>query len=89
MIGELVRNEADMAVASLTISTQRERAVEFSHPFMNVGISIMIKKPPKEKANFFTLLNPFDSSIWICILLTYVGVSLSLFAIARFSPFEW
>ena len=41
MVGELVRNEADMAVASLTISTQRERAVAFSLPFMNIGISIM------------------------------------------------
>ena len=42
MIGELVRKEADMAVASLTISTQRERAVDFSLPFMNIGISIML-----------------------------------------------
>lgn len=48
MVGELVRNEADAAVAPLTISTQRERAVEFSMPFMNIGISIMISKPKKE-----------------------------------------
>ena len=44
MVGELVRHEADMAVAPLTISAQRERAIEFSMPFMNIGISIMIKK---------------------------------------------
>jgi ABC-type amino acid transport substrate-binding protein len=48
MVGELVREEADMAVAPLTISSQRERAIEFSMPFMNMGISIMIKKPKKE-----------------------------------------
>lgn len=48
MVGELVRHEADLAVAALTISSQRERAIEFSMPFMNIGISIMIKKPEKE-----------------------------------------
>ena len=48
MVGELVRHEADFAVAPLTISTQRERAIEFSMPFMNMGISIMINKPKKE-----------------------------------------
>ena len=48
IVGELVRNEADIAIAPLTISSQRERAIEFSMPFMNIGISIMIKKPKKE-----------------------------------------
>jgi hypothetical protein len=48
MIGELIRHEADMCIAPLTISSIRERAVEFSKPFMNIGISIMIKKPKKE-----------------------------------------
>jgi hypothetical protein len=48
MIGELVRHEADIVVAGLTISLIRERAVEFSMPFMNLGISIMILKPTQE-----------------------------------------
>ena len=48
MVGELVRNEADMAIAPLTISAARERAIVFSMPFMNTGISIMIKKPKQE-----------------------------------------
>jgi ionotropic glutamate receptor len=47
-VGELVRNDSDIAIAPLTISSQRERAIEFSMPFMNMGISIMIKKPKKE-----------------------------------------
>jgi ABC-type amino acid transport substrate-binding protein len=37
-----------MAVAPLTISSEREQAIEFSIPFMTIGISIMIKKPKKE-----------------------------------------
>lgn len=48
VVGELIRHEADIAVAPLTITSQRERAIEFSTPFMDIGISIMIKKPKKE-----------------------------------------
>jgi ionotropic glutamate receptor len=54
MVGELTRNEADMAVGSLTISLQRERVVGFTTPFMNIGISIMIKKP-KHEVRFLVL----------------------------------
>ncbi len=51
MIGELVRHEADLAISSLTITLVREQAVEFSLPFMNLGISIMVYKP-EEKVYF-------------------------------------
>lgn len=48
IIGELLRNEADLAIAPLTINSLREKVVDFSKPFMNIGISIMIKKPIKQ-----------------------------------------
>ena len=48
MIGELVRHEADLAISSLTITLVREQAVEFSLPFMNLGISIMVYKPEEK-----------------------------------------
>jgi len=35
--------EADLAIAPLTITSRRERVIDFSKPFMNLGISIMIK----------------------------------------------
>jgi glutamate receptor, ionotropic, invertebrate len=44
IVGELVRREADIGVASLTISMVRETAIDFSAPFMNLGISIMVFK---------------------------------------------
>ena len=67
MIGELVRHEADMAIAPLTITSQRESVVDFSKPWMNLGISILISKPEKTKPgsidsrsfSFFFHLFPF------------------------------
>ena len=49
MIGELVRHEVDLAIAPLTITSQRESVVDFSKPWMNLGISILIRKPDKTK----------------------------------------
>lgn len=49
MIGELIRKEADLVVAPLTITYEREQVVDFTKPFMSVGISIVIKKPIKTK----------------------------------------
>jgi ABC-type amino acid transport substrate-binding protein len=49
MIGELVRHEVDLAIAPLTITSQRESVVDFSKPWMNLGISILIRKPEKTK----------------------------------------
>ncbi|RWS30036.1 glutamate receptor, partial [Leptotrombidium deliense] len=46
LIGEIQRGEADLAVADLTITSQREQAVDFSFPYMTFGIGLVIKKPP-------------------------------------------
>ncbi len=42
MIGEVISRTADMAIAPLTISQKRMEVVDFSKPFMNLGISIMV-----------------------------------------------
>ncbi len=42
MIGEIISQTADMAIAPLTISQKRMEVVDFSKPFMNLGISIMV-----------------------------------------------
>ncbi|XP_012264901.2 glutamate receptor 1 isoform X2 [Athalia rosae] len=89
MVGELIRKEADIAIASMTITSERERVIDFSKPFMSLGISIMIKKPIKQKPGVFSFLNPLSKEIWVCVIFSYIGVSIVLFIVSRFSPYEW
>ncbi|CAH0545662.1 unnamed protein product [Brassicogethes aeneus] len=89
MVGELVRNEADMAIAPMTITSERERVIDFTKPFMSLGISIMIKKPMKQKPSVFSFLNPLSKEIWVCVIFSFIGVSIVLFTVSRFSPYEW
>lgn len=38
-----VFQKADLAVAALTITAEREKVIDFSKPFMSLGISIMYR----------------------------------------------
>lgn len=81
--------KAEIAIAPLTITLVREEVIDFSKPFMSLGISIMIKKPQKSKPGVFSFLDPLAYEIWMCIVFAYIGVSVVLFLVSRFSPYEW
>ncbi|XP_067112373.1 LOW QUALITY PROTEIN: glutamate receptor ionotropic, NMDA 2D-like [Osmerus mordax] len=44
MVGEVVSSRADMAIGSLTINEERSSVVEFSVPFVETGISVMVAR---------------------------------------------
>lgn len=75
--------KADLAVAPLTITHVREKAIDFSKPFMTLGVSILYRKPNGTNPSVFSFLNPLSPDIWMYILLAYLGVSCVLFVIAR------
>lgn len=81
--------KADIAVADLTITYERESAVDFTMPFMNLGIGILFHKPKKEPPRLFSFMSPLAIEVWIYLLTAFLGVTLFLFVIARFSPYEW
>lgn len=90
MIGEIVRKEADLAVAPLTITSVREDAVDFTQPFLHTGIGILMERDTiLEDATLFHFLAPFSKEMWAGILAAYVISSLCLFLAARVSPCEW
>uniref|UniRef100_A0A4W4F6E4 Glutamate receptor n=1 Tax=Electrophorus electricus TaxID=8005 RepID=A0A4W4F6E4_ELEEL len=89
MVRELMDHKADLAVAPLAITYLREKVIDFSKPFMTLGISILYRKPNGTNPGVFSFLNPLSPDIWMYILLACLGVSCVLFVIARFSPYEW
>merc|ERR1719189_1874638 len=49
----------------------------------------MIKEPVKQRPGVFTFMNPLSMEIWMCVVFAYIGVSIVLFLVSRFSPYEW
>ncbi|XP_075931735.1 glutamate receptor ionotropic, kainate 5-like [Anarhichas minor] len=89
MVGELINRKADLAVAGFTITSEREKVIDFSKPFMTLGISILYRVNLGRKPGYFSFLDPFSPAVWLFMLLAYLAVSCVLFLAARLSPYEW
>ena len=75
--------EADLAIAPLTLTAAREKAVGMTKPFMQTGISILLRKDISEGAGFFDFLTPFTAETWVGILIAYLGTAACIFIVAR------
>lgn len=90
MVGEIIKKEADLVVAPLTITAVRANAISFTKPFLQTGIGILLKKEASSEGSYlFGFLNPFSKELWIGIVISYVITSLCLFLVGRLSPCEW
>lgn len=78
-----------MAITDLTMTADRESGVDFTIPFMNLGISILFKKPTKEPPKLFSFMSPFEGDVWLSLGLGCLAVACCLFALGRMSPDEW
>lgn len=77
--------KADIGVCDLTVTYERRMAVDFTMPFMTLGISILYAKPTPQPKNFFSFLLPLSGSVWICTGTAYVLVSMLIFILSRFN----
>ena len=74
-----------MCLGAISITSDREEAVDFTKPFMQKTFNILIKKP-EEKTSPFQFLWPFSTRIWIFTLSVMLLVGFLLALMDRFSP---
>ncbi|XP_075752246.1 glutamate receptor ionotropic, kainate 2 isoform X3 [Rhipicephalus microplus] len=88
MVRELVDREADLAVGDITITSSREEAVDFTLPFMTLGVSILFRKNQEEHSLLF-FLSPLSFDVWLCVAAAHVVISLLLCWVTRVQTFRW
>ncbi|XP_056155705.1 glutamate receptor U1 [Lampris incognitus] len=89
MIGEVIRGEADLAVAPLTLTAVREQFVDMTTPFMQTGIGFILRKDLASEESTFSFLSPFSTDMWVGILIAFLLTGFCIFLVARLSPIEW
>uniref|UniRef100_A0A1I8FBK0 PBPe domain-containing protein n=1 Tax=Macrostomum lignano TaxID=282301 RepID=A0A1I8FBK0_9PLAT len=77
--GRLVHRQADLAVAPMTITPERNLRVAFTKPFKYLGLTILVKRPG-------SFLQPFERTLWVLVGLSVHVVALVLYLLDRFSP---
>ncbi|KAH7948196.1 hypothetical protein HPB52_019253 [Rhipicephalus sanguineus] len=87
MIGELQAGRADLALAPLTMTSRRSTAVDFTAPFMTLGIGLLNAREDETVAH--TFLSPFSAALWCAVVATVLASMLLLSLVGRMSPFEW
>lgn len=80
-----ILQEADIAVAPLTVTSAREEVVSFTTPFLQTGIGILLRKDTmSQEMSFFHFLAPFSKETWTGLLFAYILTCFCLFLVARY-----
>ncbi|XP_067860563.1 glutamate receptor ionotropic, NMDA 2C-like [Heptranchias perlo] len=86
MIGEVFYQRADMAIGSLTINEERSEIVDFSNPFVETGISVMVARS-NGTVSPSAFLEPYSPAVWVMMfVMCLTVVALTVFIFEYFSP---
>ncbi|XP_034046436.1 glutamate receptor ionotropic, NMDA 2B-like [Thalassophryne amazonica] len=86
MVGEVVVKNAHMAVGSLTINEERSEVIDFSVPFIETGISVMVSRS-NGTVSPSAFLEPFSADVWVMMFVMLLLVSaVAVFVFEYFSP---
>ncbi|KAL3269201.1 hypothetical protein HHI36_008283 [Cryptolaemus montrouzieri] len=89
LIRDILDHKADLALCDLTLTHQRQKVVDFSLPFMSLGISILYKHSDAKGFDLFAFLDPFSPDVWVYMATLYLGVTVVLYFVYRLAPDEW
>ncbi|KAJ8001784.1 hypothetical protein DPEC_G00173030, partial [Dallia pectoralis] len=86
MVGEVEQKKAHMAVGSLTINAERSEVVDFSVPFIETGISVLVSRS-NGTVSPSAFLEPFSADVWVMMFVMLLLVSaVAVFVFEYFSP---
>lgn len=79
----VLHQEADLAVAPLTVTAVREQFVDMATPFIQTGLSFILRRDAESEESTFSLLSPFSTDMWVGVLIAFLLTALCMFLVGR------
>lgn len=93
MLTCLIFQKAEVALAPLTITYNRQSAIDFTGPYYDLGLQVLYSMEDNgdqfNENSLFTFLKPYDTNLWLLILASTVAVSVGVAVVGRLSPYDW
>jgi len=88
IVEEIIKEAADMSIAPMTISSDRQTVLDFTQPYMTFGLAFMMRVQ-EVKVNYFRFLLPFSKSLWIAICMLVMVMGFFVWICSLFSPWGY
>ncbi|XP_075034467.1 glutamate receptor ionotropic, NMDA 2C [Mixophyes fleayi] len=86
MIGEVYYQRAHLAIGSLTINEERSEIVDFSVPFVETGISVLVSRS-NGTVSPSAFLEPYSPAVWMMMFVMCLSVvAVTVFIFEYLSP---
>ncbi|XP_064645712.1 glutamate receptor ionotropic, kainate 2-like isoform X2 [Lineus longissimus] len=89
MVKELVDRNADVAAAPFTINLDREKDIDFTNPYLDLGLRIAMKKDAIIEPGAFKFLEPFSWDVYLTIGIMTILVALFVSLLNKLSPYDY
>ncbi len=77
-----------MAVVPLSVMYEREKVIDFVHPFMEDGVGILLKRPTGDANKMAKVFLPFHATVWCLIVTAILIVGILLYFVNRTTPYS-
>lgn len=82
MIGLLIADQVDAGIAPFSVTSARSRVIDFTVAYYEEPTAILIP-PPAEDIRLWACLKPFETSVWLTLLLVATCIPIILWAQLR------
>ncbi|XP_071488742.1 glutamate receptor 3-like [Diadema antillarum] len=89
LMEKLVEGYADIAAAPMAITSERDKFIDYTVPFMRSDLGILIEHPSFVWEYPFVPVFPYDWNVWICNFAALFVTGIFLFLVCYFSPYEY
>ena len=77
-----------MMVSAAAISSERQQVLDFTKPYMDVGLSFMMPQP-KPEYDIWSFFKPFALELWMAILGALLVITICVTICSTLSPYDY